>query len=89
MTDIERWTLNTVDGTPRADGTLRDDIASVTGPKVVGPVEVVPAEQLGEAVEALRELESWAARMPDAGFNSDDPRWAWWHEKPARYGGQS
>jgi len=51
-------------------------------------VEFVPAEQLEGAVEALRELEVWAARMPDAGFTSDDPRWAWWHERPVRYGGQ-
>jgi hypothetical protein len=27
-------------------------------------------------------LNDWASRMPDAGFNSEDPRWAWWHERP-------
>jgi hypothetical protein len=39
-------------------------------------------EQLRGAVEALRELDAWASRMPDAGFTSDDPRWDWWHERP-------
>lgn len=27
-------------------------------------------------------LAAWASRMPDAGFTSEDPRWAWWHERP-------
>lgn len=27
-------------------------------------------------------LEEWASRMPDAGFTDQDPRWAWWHERP-------
>jgi hypothetical protein len=38
--------------------------------------------QLAGAVEALRELDAWASRMPDAGLTSDDPRWDWWHERP-------
>jgi len=27
----------------------------------------------------------WAGRMPDAGFNDQDPRWQWWHEKPQNH----
>lgn len=29
-------------------------------------------------------LDAWVSRMPDAGFNEDDPRWSWWHERPSR-----
>lgn len=30
--------------------------------------------------QQLRELLNWISRMPDAGFNSDSPRWDWWSE---------
>ncbi len=31
---------------------------------------------------ALQAYDDWASRMPDAGFTSESPRWAWWHERP-------
>lgn len=37
---------------------------------------------LASLEEQLEALDAWASRMPDAGFNSDDPRWDWWHERP-------
>lgn len=30
----------------------------------------------------LKELDDWVTRMPDAGFNDQDPRWDWWHQRP-------
>lgn len=33
-------------------------------------------------VAALRDLDAWVSRMPDAGFNNQSPRWGWWHERP-------
>lgn len=32
--------------------------------------------------ERAEEIDAWASRMPDAGFNDQDPRWNWWHERP-------
>ena len=34
--------------------------------------------------EALEEYDNWGGRMPDAEFNNTDPRWDWWHERPAK-----
>lgn len=31
---------------------------------------------------ALKALDSWRARMPDAEFNDASPHWKWWHEAP-------
>jgi hypothetical protein len=33
-------------------------------------------------VQKVRALEMWADRMPDAGITTDDPRLAWWYERP-------
>ena len=80
--DERRWTL----GRDYTTGGVR----AYEGPamKAGDEVEVVPASQLRGAVEALRALEAWAARMPDAGLKSGDPRLAWYWERPPRYGGQ-
>lgn len=32
--------------------------------------------------DALEQLDVWASRMPDAGFDESDLRWQWWHERP-------
>ena len=44
------------------------------------------AVEFGDRAEraemALRELDDWVSRMPDAGFNQDSPRWDWWHQRP-------
>ena len=36
-----------------------------------------------DVVAAAQQLNEWTNRMPDAGFNSDSPRWAWWSEGAA------
>ena len=33
-------------------------------------------------LDKLEALDAWASRMPDAGFNDQDPRWGWWNERP-------
>lgn len=48
------------------------------------------AHTLRLTLEAERQkaldLDAWVSRMPDAGFNDQDPRWGWWHERPRRAG---
>ena len=40
------------------------------------------AKLFDECAQALDALDTWVGRMPDAGFTSQDPRWAWWHKRP-------
>lgn len=56
----------------------------ISGPDVqrgVDAVENLEAELRASRISYLH-LWDWASRMPDAGFNEDDPRWDWWHRRP-------
>jgi hypothetical protein len=75
--EIARWALRL-----DAELTIREQ----------SQIPVIPRaaqEQLERAVaeaatlrEALEAYERWGNRMPDAGFNINDPRWNWWHTRP-------
>jgi len=64
---------------PDTATTLRELAEAMLHKHSFGPADFRYLNRLAEGYIAL---DDWASRMPDAGFNDQDPRWEWWHARP-------